>query len=170
MNKTQLLEQLKKPEDQLDALLRAAAISTDLEDYTDEHLKTLQEIDKIVESGKAKTYKEAAKLYRKQQEPTAESDQAVESPNNLDEFIQEQASRAAEATLANLPQVAQEERKRLEAVFVQKYRQRVAELVQDPGYREKFQMAMEGQDMGKSNLLNGKDSNIALLNNSSSSS
>lgn len=169
MNKTQLIEQLQKPVDQVDSLLKVAGISTELETYSDEHLKTLQTIDEMVSSGKAKTPKDAAKLYRQQQETTTASS-AVMPASEIDKFILAQAERAAEAELSKIPQVAQEENIRLRTLFVQRYRQYIAERLQDPEYREKFQAAIEGQDLGKSELLGSTTSNTALPSSSFSSS
>ena len=154
MNKNQLIEQLKKPEDKINSLLSAAAIPTDLEDYSDDHLKILKEIDKAVESGKAKTYKEAVKLYRQQQDTTIGSNQTAETSNSLDDFIQALADSAAERAFANLPNIASAEYERLKAAFLQRFRQRIAERMQNPEYRQQFLAAMEGEDMGNPKLLN----------------
>lgn len=154
MNKTQLIEQLKKPEDQINSLLKAAAIATDLENYTEEHLKIITALNEMVESGKAKTHKEAARLYRTSTENTIESEKVGQSSNELDEFILSQANTAADITFASLPQMAMEEHQRLKGLFVQRYRQRILERLQDPDFRQQFQAAIEGQDMGKLKLLN----------------
>lgn len=172
MNKTQLLEQLKKPVDQIDSLLKAAGIGTELETYTDDHLNTLQVLDEMVASGKTKTYKEAAKLYRQQQahSTATTSESVVEEASERDQFILTLANQAADATLANFPQIAMAEHQRLKALFVQRYRQRLAEQLQNPEFRQQFQAAIEGQEMGKFNFLNSTTSNIALPSSSSSSS
>ncbi len=80
-----------------------------------------------------------------------------------------EADRAADATLKSFPQIAFEERQRYKELFVQRYRQRIAQQLQDPDFRQHFQAAIEGQDLGKLHLLNSKTSNIALPSNSSSS-
>jgi hypothetical protein len=171
MNKTQLIEQLKKPVDQIDSLLKAAGIGTELEIYIDDHLKTLQALDEMVASGKTKTYKEAAKLYRQQQaHSTTTTSESVVEVSERDELILTLANQAADATLANFPQIAIEEYQRLKALFVQRYRQRLAEQLQNPEFRQQFQAAIEGKEVGKFNLLNNTTSNIALPSNSSSSS
>jgi len=169
MNKTQLIEQLKKPLDQVDSLLKAAEISTDMETYTDEHLKTLQALDEMVASGKAKSHKDATKLYRQQQESSTTSEPVMQASIH-DEFIFAQAERAADVALASFPQIAIEEYYRLKTLFVQRYRQRITERLQDPEFREQFQAAIEGQDMGKLNLFGSTKSSMALPSSSSSSS
>jgi len=167
VNKTQLIEQLKQPEAQINSLLSAAAISADLEIYTDDQLEILQALDEIVASGKAKTHKDAAKLYRQQQETSTTSENSAQAANNLDEFIQSLANQAADSTFANLPNIAIEEHHRLKALFVQRYRQRIMERLQDPEFQQQFQAAIEGQDLGKLKLLSGTTSNMVLPNNSS---
>lgn len=154
MNKTQLIEQLKKPEEKINSLLSAAAIPTDLDIYTDEHLKILQEIDNAVESGKAKTYKEAIKLYRQQQEITIKSNQTTETSNSIDDLILALAAQAADAAFANLPNIAIAEHERMKASFVQEFRRRIAARLQNPECQQQFLAAMEGEDMGKLKLLN----------------
>lgn len=170
MNKTHLIEQLKKPEDKINSLLNAAVIAADLEDYTEEHLKTLQGINEIMESGKAKTYKAAAELHRKQQESDSKSEQEEQLSNHFEQYIQEHGGKAAEANLAALPAMAEAEYSHLKSMFIKAYRKRIAELLQDPGYRQQFEAAIEGQSMGKLPLLNSTTSNIVLPSSSSSSS
>ncbi len=186
MNKTQLIEQLKKPEDKVNDLLSAAAIAADLQEYTDDHIKTLQAINEITESGKAKTYKAAGELYRKQQgsdskSPKQAQKQAIGSgngqpvvPENLnsdfEQFIQEQGNKMAEMHLARLPAMAEAEYNHLKAVFIQAYRKRIAEMLQDPEYRKQFESMMLGGELGKSMLSSITTSNIALPSSSSTSS
>ncbi|WP_250126314.1 hypothetical protein [Chroococcidiopsis sp. CCMEE 29] len=97
---------------------------------------------------------------------------STNTPNaeEIDSFILTQAQRAADATLASLPQIAVEEHQRLKELFVQRYRQRIAQQLQDPEFRQQFQLAIEGQQMGKFNFLNSMTSNIALPSSSSSNS
>lgn len=168
MNKTQLIEQFKKPVDHVDSLLNAAGISTNLETYTAEHLKTLQALDEMVASGLAKTHKDAASLYRQQQESSSASEPIMQA-QVLDEFIIAQAERAADAALRSFPQIAIEEYYRLKELFVQRYRQHIAKQLQNPEFRQQFQAAMEGQNVGKLNL-NSMTSNTALPSSLSSSS
>ncbi len=170
MNKTQLIEQLKKPEDKVNLLLSEAGISNDLEVYTDDHLTTIKAINEILESGKAETYKDAAKLYRASCQTLSETEEAAQPANNLDKFILSLANQSADATFSSLPNIAIEEYQRLKALFMQQYRQRIIERLQDPEFQQQFQAAMEGgQDMGKLKLLSSTTSNTALLNSSSSS-
>lgn len=125
----------------------------------------------MVASGKTKTYQEAAKLYRQQQaRSTATTSESVVEASEQDQFILTLANQAADATLANFPQIAIAEHQRLKALFVQRYRQRLAEQLQNPEFRQQFQAALEGQEMGKLNFLNSTTSNIALPSSSSSSS
>lgn len=100
----------------------------------------------------------------------SESLQTESSEAKLEEFILSLANQSADATFASLPNIALEEHHRLKALFVQQYRQRIMERLQDPEFRQQFQAAIEGQDMGKLPLLNSTTSNIALLSSSSSSS
>ncbi len=100
---------------------------------------------------------------------------AVQAPNTisteeLEGFILTQAERAADAALASFPQIAIEENYRLKTLFVQRYRQHITERLQDPEYRQWFEAAIEGQDMGKLNLFGSTISNTALPSSSSSSS
>jgi hypothetical protein len=88
----------------------------------------------------------------------------------LNKFIIEQAVRAADATLLSLPQVGLEERERIRTLFINAYRARLAQCVQDPEYKRNFIALLEGQDTGKLNLLSSTDLTIALLNSSSSNS
>lgn len=171
MNKTQLLSQLHQPENQLNSLLTAAGIPADLDDYSDEHLETIQALNELVESGKAETYESAVVLYRQQQEYLALSDNPVQASNNLDEYILSLANQSADATFASLPRIALEEHQRLRALFVQQYRKRILERLQDPEFKQQFQAAIEGQDLGKLKLLlSSTTSNTALLGSSSSNS
>lgn len=87
----------------------------------------------------------------------------------LKNFVFREADRAADATLKSFPQIAFEERQRYKELFVQRYRQRITQQLQDPEFRQHFQAAIEGQDLGKLHLLNSMTSNIALPSNSSSS-
>lgn len=153
MNKTQLIEKMKKPEDRIDSLLSAAAISSDLKVYTNDHLKILQEIDKILESGKAKTDKEAAELYYQQQKTFTESDNLARSSIDTDEFIQSLANQAADEALANLPNIAKEEHENFRVKFQHFFRQRLAERLREPEFQQQFQLALEGKDVGKLKLL-----------------
>lgn len=170
MNKTQLIEQLKQPEDKVNSLLSAAAIAADLKDYTKDQLLTLQTIDQLVESGKAKTYKVAAELYRQQQESDPKSIEAEEFANQLDCFIEEEAQRAAKQSLSALPGLVEAEHNRLEAEFIKAYRKHVIKGIQDPKYREAFEAEMLGKTMGKPKISNTSISNIALPSSSSFSS
>jgi len=123
------------------------------------------------------TVLEAAKNDRLQKDTqTNGSTNPVQSPQtessqvNLDEFIQSLANQAADSTFANLPNIAIEEHHRLKALFVQHYRQRMMERLQDPEFQQQFQAAIEGQDLGKLKFLTGTTSNIALPSSSSFSS
>lgn len=100
----------------------------------------------------------------------SESLQTENSNAKVEDFILSLANQSADATFASLPSIAIEEHQRLKALFVQQYRQRIMERLQDPEFRQQFQAAIEGQDMGKLPLLNSTTSNIALLSSSSSSS
>lgn len=100
-----------------------------------------------------------------------EASQAADTleDEELKNFVFREADRAADATLKSFPQIAFEERQRYKELFVQRYRQRIAQQLQDPEFRQHFQAAIEGQDLGKLPLLNSTTSNIALPSNSSSS-
>lgn len=100
-----------------------------------------------------------------------ENSQPTDTPKaeELDNFILRQAEYAADATLVSFPQIANEEQHRLKELFVQRYRQRIAQQLQDPKFRQHFQAAIEGQGVGKLNLLSSTTSNIALPSSSSSS-
>ena len=92
------------------------------------------------------------------------------TPEDLDSFILEQAKRAAETTLLRFPQIAREEYNRSQGLFVQAYRQYLAEQLQNPEYRQNFIAAIEEQELGKSELLGSTMSHTALPSSSSSSS
>jgi len=102
--------------------------------------------------------------------PQMQSPQAENSEAKLDDFILTLANQAANATLTSFPNIALEEHLRLKALFVKRYRERIAEQLQSAEFRQQFQAAMEGQELGKLPLLSSTTSNIALLNSSSSSS
>jgi hypothetical protein len=88
----------------------------------------------------------------------------------LEKFIIEQATKAANETLLSLPQVKLEETQRIRNLFISAYRARIAECIQDPEYKRQFIALLEGQDAGKLNLLNSTDLTIDLPSSSSSSS
>lgn len=89
----------------------------------------------------------------------------------INKLVLEEAERAADATVAGLPQMAIEEQQRFRELFIQRFRQRLAERLQDSSVRKQFQAAIEGKNMGKSpTLCESPTSNIALPSNSSSSS
>jgi len=99
-----------------------------------------------------------------------QSPQAENSEAKLDNFILTLANQAANATLTSFPNIALEEHLRLKALFVKRYRERIAEQLQSAEFRQQFQAAMEGEELGKLPLLSSTTSNTALLNSSSSSS
>lgn len=108
-----------------------------------------------------------------QTNPRANSSQSAQIENSeakLEEFILSLANQSADATFATLPNIAFEEHHRLKALFVQRYRERIISRLQDPEFRQQFQAAIEGQDMGKLSLMSSTTSNIALLSSSSSNS
>jgi uncharacterized protein YoaH (UPF0181 family) len=88
----------------------------------------------------------------------------------LDNFIIEQAIRAADATISSLPQVAFDECQRLKESFVRKYRERIAERLNDPEFKQQFVATIEGKEMGKFIFSNSTHSTIALPSSSSSNS
>jgi hypothetical protein len=103
------------------------------------------------------------------QESRSDSLSLIED-DELDNFITEQALRAADATLSSLPQVAYDEYQQLKEAFVRKYRERIAERLNDPVFKEQFVAAIEGRDMGKFKLSSSTHSTIALPSSSSSNS
>lgn len=161
MNKTQLIEQLQKPLDQVDSLLKAAGIATSLEIYTLEHLKTLQALDEMVVSGKAKTHRDAAKSYRQQQNTPTTTEPVIEAFDQ-DTLLMALAEEAANAALEKFPELAREQHDSAVAAFVQRYRQYLAQGLQSPEYRQKFQAVIQGRRLGKSNILENTTSNTAL--------
>lgn len=100
----------------------------------------------------------------------SQSPQTENSEAKLEEFILSLANQSAEACLANLPNIAFEEYHRLKALFIQRYRERIMERLQDPEFRQQFEVAISGQDMGKLSLAQSTTSNIALPSSSSSNS
>lgn len=100
----------------------------------------------------------------------SQSPQTENSEAKLEEFILSLANQSADATFATLPNIAFEEHHRLKALFVQRYRERIMERLQDPEFRQQFQAAIEGQDLGKLNLMSSTTSNIALPSSSFSNS
>jgi hypothetical protein len=89
----------------------------------------------------------------------------------IDNYAFELAERAADASVAKIPQMAIEEEQRFREAFIQRFRQRLAERLQDPSVKQQFQAVIEGEDMGKLPMLSpSPTSNMALPSNSSSSS
>jgi hypothetical protein len=83
----------------------------------------------------------------------------------------------SQGATANLPRfclirtVLIEEEQRFREAFIQRFRQRLAERLQDPSVQQQFQAVIEGEDMGKLPMLSpSPTSNMALPSNSSSSS
>jgi hypothetical protein len=91
-------------------------------------------------------------------------------PNQVEQFVQEQGGKMAEMSLATLPAMAEAEHQRLKEMFIQAYRKRIAEMLQDPAYRQRFETLMLGGELGKSMLSSSTTSNIALPSSSSTSS
>ncbi|NJO94387.1 MAG: hypothetical protein HC820_08720 [Hydrococcus sp. RM1_1_31] len=88
----------------------------------------------------------------------------------LDNFIIEQAIRAADAALSNLPKMALAERQRLTEIFIKNFRARVAQEVRKPEYYQQFDVVIESDDVGKSKLLNGSTTNMVLPSSTSGNS
>jgi len=88
----------------------------------------------------------------------------------LDNFIIEQAIRAADAALSNLPKMALAERQRLTEMFIKNFRARVAQEVRKPEYYQQFDVVIESDDVGKSKLLNGSTTNMVLPSSTSGNS
>ena len=65
MNKQDLSTQTKVPSSDIDIILAELGISTELLDYTEEHLKLVQSIKDIHKNEKAKSWPEAIAIYRK---------------------------------------------------------------------------------------------------------
>jgi hypothetical protein len=89
----------------------------------------------------------------------------------IDNYVLEQAERAADATVAGFPQMAIEEQHRVRKLFIKRFQQRLAERLQDPSVRQQFQAVIEGKEMGKlPTLSESLTLNMALPSSSSSSS
>ncbi|NJM76254.1 MAG: hypothetical protein HC852_11255 [Acaryochloridaceae cyanobacterium RU_4_10] len=65
MNRQDLSSQLKQATENLDKILDAAQLPTDLQEFTPEQIEALEAIAQLVETKQAKTYKEAGEIYRK---------------------------------------------------------------------------------------------------------
>ncbi|MES1026214.1 hypothetical protein ABN584_25290 [Gloeocapsa sp. BRSZ] len=143
----------------------------DSQRYSKSQLEGFEKVCTWLQAGKSmeqaiKTLLDEAKTNREEKITNTSSI----NPEELDGFILNQAEQAADKTLFSLPQIAIEEHYRLKALFVQRYRQRIAERLQDPEFRQQFESAIEGQELGKPKLLNSTTSSIALPSSSSSSS
>jgi hypothetical protein len=88
----------------------------------------------------------------------------------LENFIVEQAKIAAASALSRLPQIAVEKRQQLEVKFAKAFEEEISRRLNDPTFKQQFIATIEGQDLGKLNLLSGTPSNIALPSSSSSNS
>jgi len=168
-------------EKQIEEILIAMPV-TNTDKPSEEQIKGFEKVCALIQDGKQMSEAiKAASLETKngksERAPqTNDSAAPSKSPHTelsqvkLDEFILAQGDRAADMTLASLPNIAIEEHDRLKALFRQRYQQRIMERLQDPEYRQQFEAVIEGQDMGKLSLLNNTTSNFALPSSSSSNS
>jgi hypothetical protein len=65
MNRQDLLIHLKQVTENIDKILDAAQLPTDLQEFTPEQIEALEAIAQLVETKQAKTYKVAGEIYRK---------------------------------------------------------------------------------------------------------
>ncbi len=170
-------------EDQISPILESIKIKSSAKP-SDEQLKGFEQVCQMVQSGieldaAVQLIHEEAKNNNKAQPengealPAAQAQLEVEDgiKVQIDNYAFELAERAADASVARIPKMAIEEEKRFREAFIQRFRQRLAERLQDPSVKQQFQAVIEGQDMGKlPMLLESPTSNMALPSNSSSSS
>ena len=170
-------------EDQISTILESIKIKSSAKP-SDEQLKGFDQVCQMVQSGieldaAVQSIHEEAKNNNKAQPengetlPAAEAQPRVEEGVNIqiDNLVLEEAERAADATVAGLPQMAIEEQQRVRELFIQRFRQHLAKRLQDPSVRQQCQAVIEGEDMGKSpTLYESPTSNMALPSSSSSSS
>ena len=171
------------PEDQISPILESIKIKSSAKP-TEEQIKGFEQVCQMVQSGMeldvaVQSIHESAKKNNKAQPengetlPAAEAQPRDEEGVNvqIDNLVIEEAERAANATVAGLPQMAIEEQQRVRELFIQRFRQHLAKRLQDPSVRQQCQAVIEGEDMGKSpTLLKSPTSNMALPSSSSSSS
>lgn len=165
-NLKEIAQKYEVSEEQISEILTGMNVKK-LDNPGKRQLEGLEQVCGLLKEGKSQD--EAIAIVTDEAKSKVEESEEAFAVEDLDNFIIQQAERAAESTLHSLPQIAIEEQYRLKALFVQRYRERLAQQLQDPGFRQQFQAAIEGQELGKSNLLNAT-SNIALPSSSSSSS
>lgn len=124
----------------------------------------------IAEATETQTPKEAEKEATPDNTPQPVPPVPDHLANQVEQFVQEQGSKMAEMSLATLPAMAEAEHQRLKDMFIQAYRKRIAEMLQDPAYRQRFETLMLGGELGKLRLSSSTTSNIALPSSSSTSS
>lgn len=171
------------PEDQISRILESIKIKSSAKP-SDEQLRGFEKVCQMVQSGMeldvaVQSIHEEAKNNNKTQKendqvlPAAQAQLKAENGMNaqFDDLVFEQAERAADFALAELPQIALEQRQHYREKFIQRFRQHIVERLQDPSYQQQFQAVIEGKEMGKLPiLLESPTSNTALLSSSSSSS
>lgn len=171
------------PEDQISTILESIKIKSSAKP-SDEQLKGFEKVCQMIQSGMeldmaVQSIHEEVKNNNKTQKengealPTAQAQPKTEDgvKVQIDNYVLEQAERAADATVAGFPQMAIEEQQRVKKLFIQRFQQRLAERLQDPSVRKQFQAAIEGGDMGKlPTLLESPTLNMVLPSSSSSSS
>ncbi|MGB8699071.1 MAG: hypothetical protein WCD18_06620 [Thermosynechococcaceae cyanobacterium] len=77
MNKSDLSIQVKSTVEELDACLMAAGIPTDLVDYSDEQVKTVQALFETRKKAKLKSFPEVVEYQKQQQKSTPKGEIAV---------------------------------------------------------------------------------------------
>lgn len=170
-------------EDQISEILESIKIKSSAKP-SDEQLKGFEKVCQMIQSGMeldvaVQSIHEEAKNNNKTQQENGEALPAAQAQPKaedgvkvqIDNYVLEQAERAADATVAGFPQMAIEEQQRVQKLFIKRFQQRLAERLQDPSVRQQFQAAIEGGDMGKlPTLLESPTSNMVLPSSSSSSS
>lgn len=170
-------------EDQISTILELIKIKSSAKP-SDEQLGGFEQVCQMVQSGMeldvaVQSIHESAKKNNEAQPENGEALSAAQAQPRaeegvnvqIDNLVLEEAERAADATVAGLPQMAIEEQQRVRELFIQRFRQHLAKRLQDPSVKKQCQAVIEGEDMGKSpTLLESPTSNMALPSSSSSSS
>jgi len=177
----QIAERYSIPEDQISKILESIKIKSSVKP-SDEQLRGFEKVCQMIQSGTelelaVQSIHEEAKNSKKTQKPNVEVLPAAQTKTDdevnaqIDNYVLQQAERAADVTVEALPQMAFEEQQRFRELFIHRFRQRLAERLQDPSVKQQFDAVIEGGDMGKLPALSESlTSNISLPSSSSSSS
>lgn len=168
-------------EDQISTILESIKIKSSAKP-SDQQLKGFDQVCQMVQSGMeldaaVQSIHEEAKNNNKAQPengetlPVAQAQSEFEDGVNaqFDDLVFKQAERAADFALAELPQIALEQRQHYRKKFIKRFRQHIVERLQDPKYQQQFQAMIEGGDMGKLPILSESPTSNMLLPSSSSS-